>query len=272
MDVFKDKIVIITGGASGIGSALGLGLARRGADVVLADINAPLLTKTADEIKDAGYKAEKVVVDVSIFEQVQKMVNDVVTRHGRIDYLFNNAGIVVAGEVRDCSYEDWKKVIDVNLYGVVNGVVAVYPVMVQQGFGHIVNTASLAGLVPAVAEISYTASKYGIVGLSNALRLEGADLGVKVSVVCPGLIDTPILKTTKVVRLDRQKMYDLLPKKMLPQECAKIILRGIERNKATIVVTFLAKSQWFLQRLSPSFVAFMYKRILRKIRNILYTG
>jgi NAD(P)-dependent dehydrogenase (short-subunit alcohol dehydrogenase family) len=272
MDVFKDKIVIITGGASGIGRALGLELARRGSDVMLADINEGLLIETADEIKNAGYKAQWAVVDVSVFDQVQKMVNEVAARHGRIDYLFNNAGIVVVGEVRDCSYEDWKKVIDVNLYGVVNGVVAAYPIMVKQGFGHIVNTSSLAGLVPAVAEISYTTSKYGIVGLSNALRLEAADLGVKVSVACPGLIDTPILKTTKVVRLDRQKMYDLLPKKMLPQDCAKVILQGVERNKATIVVTFLAKSQWFLQRLSPAFVAFMYGRIIRKMRDVLYTG
>jgi hypothetical protein len=73
------------------------------------------------------------------------------------------------------------------------------------------------------------------------------------------------------VRLDRQKMYDLLPKKMLPQECAKVILSGVQQNKATILVTFLAKSQWYLQRLSPVFVAFIYRRILRKIRNVLYT-
>lgn len=272
MDVFKDKIVIITGGASGIGSALGLALARRGADVVLADINESLLIKTADGIKDAGYRVQRAVVDVSVFEQVQKMVDDVVARHGRIDYLFNNAGIVVAGEARDYSYEDWKKVIDVNLYGVVNGVVAVYPVMVKQGFGHIVNTSSLAGLVPTVAEVSYTTSKYGIVGLSNALRLEGADLGVKVSAVCPGLIDTPILKTMKVVRLDRQKMYDMLPRKMLPRECAALILRGVARNKATIVVTFTAKFAWFLQRLSPAIMAFLWRRSLKNMRNTLYPG
>lgn len=268
MELFKDKIVIITGGASGIGRALGNELARRGSYVVLADINESLLLKTLTDIKKSDKKPESVVVDVSKFEEVKKLVDETVSKHGRIDYLFNNAGIVIAGEARDCQYEDWQKVINVNLYGVVNGVVAAYPIMVKQGFGHIVNTASAAGLIPAVGEISYTTSKYGVVGLSNALRIEGADLGVKVSVVCPGFIDTPILENPKSIKLDYKKLSELYPPKMPPEDCAEIILKGVYKNKAIIVATSAAKIAWFLQRLSPALVRWLAGRSVRKMREM----
>lgn len=268
MVTFANKIVVITGGASGIGRALGKQLAGSGAFVILADKNEPLLMQTVNEIKSFGHQAKGVVLDVSDFEQVKRMVDDVVSENGRLDYIFNNAGIGIAGEAQNYSIEDWKKVIDVNLYGAVNGVAAAYPVMVRQGFGHIINTASAAGLFPAVGEISYTASKYVIVGLSNALRIEGADLGVKVSVVCPGVIDTPILKTIGVVKFDRDKLYNLLPAKTPPEICAKEILRGVQKNKATIVITPLAKFIWYLQRFTPSIMEWLCKRAIREIREV----
>jgi len=266
MEIFADKIVIITGGASGIGRALGQELAARGAYVILADVNSQLLQETSGAIEKADYHVKSAVVDVSDFDSVKKLIDDTVSEHGRLDYLFNNAGIAIGGEARDCAYDDWRKVIDVNLYGVVNGVVAAYPIMVKQGFGHIINTASLAGLTPAVGEISYTASKYGVVGLSNALRVEGADLGVKVSVVCPGFIDTPIFQTSKLVNLDREKLLQLTPKRLSPEECARVILRGVERNKATIVVTFLAKFLWILHRISPGLVLLLWRYTIRRMR------
>ena len=183
MNIFADKTAIITGGASGIGRALGEELARRGARVILADVNAKLLDETAGSIVKAGWRAKPVALDVSDFEAVKELVHDTVAEHGRLDYIFNNAGVTVGGEARDLCLDDWRKVIDTNLYGVVNGVVAAYPVMIGQGFGHIINTASSAGLIPIPGGIPYSASKYGIVGLSNSLRLEGADLGVRTRIV-----------------------------------------------------------------------------------------
>ena len=268
MDIFADKIVLITGGASGIGRALGRELAVRGACIILVDINEQLLMQTVIELKKEGFKVKLDVVDISAFDQVKKMVEDTFAKYGRLDYIFNNAGIGVAGEAHNFSYEDWKKVIDVNLYGAVNGVAAAYPLMVKQGFGHIINTASAAGLFPAVGEISYTASKYGIVGLSNALRIEGADLGVKVSVVCPGLIETPILKTMKAVGYNSDKLYELLPARISPEACAKEILKGVQKNKATIVITPLAKFTWYIQRFTPSIMAWFCKRAIRKLREV----
>lgn len=269
MDIFKDKVAIVTGAASGIGRSLAEQMAQRGAKVVMADVDSGLLAEAVESIKKSGGSAKAVTLDVSDRGAVQKMVDETVSKHGRVDYLFNNAGIGIGGEARDFTYDDWKRVIDINLYGTVNGVFAAYPVMLKQGSGHIINTASMAGLVPFPAEISYTTSKYAIVGLSHALRAEGRALGVKVSVVCPGKIETPIYETSKLVGFDREKAFGMLPKGITPEKCAAIILRGVEKNKATIVVTMLAKAVWLLGRLSQSLIhliARIYIRVMRTAR------
>ena len=265
-DTFKDKIAIITGGASGIGRALGEELCGSGARVVLSDINAELLSRTGEELRASGGQVDTTALDVRDFEAVKGLIEGTAREHGRIDYLFNNAGIVVAGEARDVSLDDWRAVIDTSLYGVVHGVVAAYPIMVKQGSGHIVNTASLAGLIPTPGEISYTAAKYGIVGLSHVLRAEGADLGVKVSVVCPGFIETPILHTLEVVKLDREKLLAEIPKTMPADRCAREILRGVERNKATIAPTATAKVLWRVYRYAPWLLNLLSKRFLKEMR------
>jgi len=264
MGLFSNKVAIITGSASGIGRALAEELAGLGANLILADINIAAAEKVAESLTKSSSKAKAVKLDVSDFKAVKKLVEDTVVEHGRLDYMFNNAGIAVGGSAVDFVYEDWTNVINTNLYGVVNGVAAAYPIMAKQGFGHIVNTASLAGLIPAPGEISYTASKYGIVGLSNALRIEGAGLGVKVSVVCPGFIDTPIYHTNKVVNLDREKALENLPKNLTSAiDCAKVILRGVARNKATIVVTLHAKLFYLLQRISPALIFALGKHYIK---------
>jgi short-subunit dehydrogenase len=252
MEAFKDKIAIVTGAASGIGKALSEQLAKNDAFVILADINAELLEETTASIRALGYKAHSIVIDVTKFNDVKKMVDDTVSKHGRLDYVFNNAGIAVFGEVRDYTYdEEWRKIIDVDLYGPINGSTAAFSKMVDQGFGHIVNTASLAGLIPVSPLCSYSVAKHGVVALSLALRMEGADLGVKVSVICPGLIQTPMYHS-RVIKLDQEKLLDQAPKGMPPEKCAKIILRGVKRNKPIIVVSMIAKILWVLYRISPS--------------------
>lgn len=268
MTIFTDKIAIITGAASGIGRALGVELAQRGAIVVMADLQAKMLAEVADLITQCGHKVKAVTLDVTDFEAVKALVRDTVARYGGLDYIFNNAGIAVGGEVRDCSIDDWRNVLDVNLFGVINGVAAAYPLMVKQGFGHIINTASIAGLTLFPNSASYVASKYGVVGLSNALRIEGADLGVNVSVVCPGYIKTAIFHTSKMIKINREKILKSLPERfgITPEECALVILRGVEHNKSIIVVTGFAKILWLLYRIHPGLILWMMRREIKKSR------
>jgi NADP-dependent 3-hydroxy acid dehydrogenase YdfG len=263
---YRDKVAIVTGAASGIGLALSEQMARRGALVTLADVEREPVEKAAEGLARAGLGAHPAVVDVADRDALTQLVESVASKSGRLDFLFNNAGIGVGGEARDFAYTDWKRVIDVNLLGVVNGVVAAYPLMVRQGCGHIVNIASLAGLIPLPGEISYVASKYAVVGLSHTLRAEAADLGVKVSVVCPGKIETPIYTTSRVINFDKEATLALWPKGIAPERCAEIILRGVERNKATIVVTGLAKVLWALHRLSPTAMIWAMRRYMQRMR------
>ncbi len=194
---YGGAVAIITGGASGIGRALGEALARRGAHVVLADRQIELAETVAEGIRAKGGRATAAELDVSDFPAIDRLVRETVESLGRLDYMFNNAGIGISGEVRYYDIKDWERVFDVNIRGVINGVQAAYPVMLRQGYGHIVNTASMAGLFPFPVVISYVTSKYAVVGLSTALRIEAAASGVRVSVLCPGTIRTPILEGGK---------------------------------------------------------------------------
>ena len=270
MNIFKDKIVIVTGAASGIGRALCEELSRRGAKLVMADRNQSLLEEAASAIKNSRGSAKAVPLDVTDFQAVKKMVDDAVAEHGRLDYIFNNAGMIVFAEARFFEYSDWTNVINTNLFGVVNGVAAAYPVMVKQGFGHIINTASAAGVWPMPGCVSYTASKYGIVGLSHALRIEAEALGVKVSVVCPGFIETPIYEISKMTRIDRAKFKSAFPKaiRSSAEKCSLEILRGVEKNKATIITTGFARTFAFLHRMSPGLVRKLLTTSMIRLRQM----
>ena len=261
------KVAIITGGAGGIGKALAEEMAERGCYLVLADINAELLEKTAVELRATGAQLDAKTVDVRDASQVQALVDGALRELGRIDYFFNNAGLNLCAELRDTTLDDWNLLIDVNLRGVVHGVHAVYPIMCEQGFGHIVNTASAAGLVPAAAEGAYAATKHAVVGLSMALRVEAEAFGVKVSVVCPGLVDTPILDSTKYVKLDPEVIRKVAPEKPIPpRKAAQLILRGIDRNEFFIVLTLTTHALWRLHRYAPDASMRVSKIAIRKFR------
>ena len=191
---FNGATAIVTGGASGIGQALAKELAKHGCEVVLADLQIQRGEEVASGIRASGGKVQALKVDVTDFLAVDQVVQSTFEQTGRLDYIFNNAGIGIGGNVNDFSIEDWKQILDVNLRGVINGVQAAYPIMANQGFGHIINTASMAGLTPSPGVIAYATTKYAIVGLSKSLRAEAASLGVRVSVICPGVIRTPILE------------------------------------------------------------------------------
>src|SRR5437870_2348952 len=178
--MFKDKIAIVTGGASGIGRCLSSDLARRGAVVVIADINFEAAEEAVDAILTEGGIAFAARLDVTCADDVQSLVDETIAHHGRLDYMFNNAGTTVIGEVRDLGLDECRRVMDVNFWGVLHGTYAAYQAMVRQGFGHIVNVASGYGLTPGPTLVPYSASKHAVVGLSQSLRAEAADLGVKV--------------------------------------------------------------------------------------------
>lgn len=190
---YEKSVCFITGGASGIGEALGRELARRGAHVVLADRQEDLAASIATDIISLGGSAEAVELDVRDEQAFDAAVDRVVGERGRLDYLFNNAGIGIGGPFEDQTTDDWRYIVDVNLMGVVYGSLAAYRHMRAQGFGHIVNTASMAGQIATPGLSSYGATKHAVVGLSRSLRIEGLEHGVRVSAFCPGVIKTAIL-------------------------------------------------------------------------------
>lgn len=271
-----DKVAFITGGASGIGAALAKELAARGIEVVLADRQIGLAEELATTLRESGGEATAVELDVRDAGQFERVVDDTVSRTGRIDYLFNNAGIGVGGAILGYSLSDWYDVFDVNLRGVAHGIQAVYPVMCKQGSGHIINTASVAGLLPTGEAGSYAATKHAVVGLSKALRVEAADHGVKVCVLCPGVIRTPILTAGKYGRLNltegaRSKVMELW-EQLRPMDVevfARKALREIERDKPIVIVPFFWRAFWWLERFSPSLSLWFWGKLYGRFRKEL---
>ena len=263
---FAGKSVLITGGGAGIGRALAQQLAERGAKVWVSDRSEKAAVACAEQLRAKGADARGLALDVSDRARFEAVVAELCAARGRIDFLFNNAGVGIGGEVRDLSHEDWRKVIEVNLFGVIHGVEAAYPRMVEQGSGHIVNVASVAGLFPLPGEGPYVTSKYAVVGLSHSLRAEAAGLGVRVSCACPGTVATDIYKTSKVVNYDLEGILSLWPKAITPERCASVILRGVARNRATIIITGRARQLAWLARLSPALTGWATRRYMGQAR------
>jgi NAD(P)-dependent dehydrogenase (short-subunit alcohol dehydrogenase family) len=251
---FRPKVSIVTGGASGIGLEIARELHRRGSHVVLADLDEVKAKSAAD---DLGARASAAQVDVSDAEAVRALVDSVVAEHGRLDVMVNNAGIAVGGLLEELDQRHWDKALDVNLRGVINGVMAAYPHLTRQGSGHILNTASLAGLIPAPAMLPYTTTKHAVVGLSTALRAEAASLGVKVSVLCPGFVDTPLLDEVYAAPDSfggssvRNRVRLLQPRFLTPELTAQRAVDGLASNKAVIPVGVFAHVTWRALRYVP---------------------
>lgn len=262
----------MTGAASGIGRALAEALAQDGAQVVLADRQVDLAEEVAEGIREAGGAARVAELDVRDAGRFQAVVDELFEREGRLDWLFNNAGVGVSAEIKDYEPADWDDVFDVNLRGVAHGILAAYPRMVEQGFGHIVNTASMAGLFPTAFTGSYTATKFAVVGLSRSLRLEAAPHGVRVSVLCPGVIRTPILEGGRYGRLkyryDAEKLQRSWEEfRPLPApELARRALRQMDRNRAIIVEPRWWKAIWYVDRLSPGLGERLGRLMYRRMR------
>jgi NAD(P)-dependent dehydrogenase (short-subunit alcohol dehydrogenase family) len=257
MERFENAVAIVTGGGMGLGEALCEELGRRGATVVVADIDGDAARAVAGRLTQAGTPAAAVPVDVANQIEVAQLIENTVAEYGRLDYMINNAGIAIGGDSRDLSMQQWHRVLDVDLLGVVHGTVHAYQFMARQGHGHIVNISSLSGLVPQPGNAAYCTSKHGIVGLSLSLRAEGADLGVKVSAACPGDMKTKIYDNMVVVNMPREQVATLsrrthyLMPQMSAEAAARAILRGVDRNRPLIVFPIVVQAIWHLYRQFP---------------------
>jgi NAD(P)-dependent dehydrogenase (short-subunit alcohol dehydrogenase family) len=264
---WKGKSAVVTGAASGIGLALAGALIERGAQVWVTDIDTTGIKKAALAL---GPNAYPVVLDVRDSSAVQEVIQGVAKEFGSIDFLFNNAGIVISGEVRNLKVEHFDRIIDVNIRGVVNGIVAAYPLMVQQRSGHIVNTASLAGLAPVPLLSPYAMTKHAVIGLTTSLRFEAARYGVRVSAICPSPVDTPLLDAENPSDLNRvgwkPNVRHYLEKFTGPSSPAdKVVqaaLRGVERNQDLIIVPAKARLTALAYRYVPTLVHAIGRRIV----------
>jgi NAD(P)-dependent dehydrogenase (short-subunit alcohol dehydrogenase family) len=222
----QGQVAVITGAAQGMGRAVAERFAAEGATLVMLDVQADALQALASSLGERGAKASARVLDISSAEQVTTVISDVIAELGRIDVLINAAGILHPTRFDEMSIAEWDRVIGINLRGTFLPMHAVYPHMKARGRGSIVNFSSTAGLtVSTLGGAHYTASKHGVMGLTKALAREGGPFGVRVNAVCPGLIDTEMVRAT--IAPDRIRRYEAgfpISRLGTPDEVAEVVL------------------------------------------------
>ncbi len=257
--------VLVTGAASGIGRQTALAFARAGAPVLAVDIDEPGAQATAADCARAGPPADAFSVDVADREAVTELAEKVHAVHGPLEVLVNNAGVGISGRFLDMEPADWDWVLGINLMGVIHGCQAFGPAMVARGRGHVVNMASGLAYTTTASESAYVTSKAAVLAFSRCLRADWHRLGVGVSVICPGIVNTAILSRARfrgadpaqVRRLDalfRRRNY-------APSRVATAILEAVEHDRAVVPVSPEAKLGWALHRLLPISVSDRLARV-----------
>ena len=242
MKDFQGKTAVVTGAASGIGRALSLDFARRGMKVVAADIEQGPLEAVQGEIEAEGAECLPVRTDVTKLDSVQAMADAAFDRFGSVHVLCNNAGVSSGGKLQDATYQDWQWVLGVNLWGVIHGILAFVPRMLQQKEeAHIVNTGSMAGLIASQGLGVYNTSKYAVVGLSETLLRDLRDTGIGVSVLCPMGVSTRIRESARNRPEDLKEDMapydppDLVGNYISPEETSRLVINAMENNELYVL-------------------------------------
>lgn len=247
------KVIAITGGGSGLGRALALRYARQGWSVALADLSAERAATVASEVKDLGASALALQGDIRNAADLEALVAETGRQFGRMDIFVNNAGVAGAGSLMETSYDDWAWMLDINLMGVVRGCKAAAPLMKRQGFGHIVNIASLAGIASAPMMASYNVAKAGVISLSESLRADLSGTGVGVSVVCPSFFVSDLAASARTCNAEQQRIVSKLVNKARysADDIARIIAEGVAAGRFMILPQSDARFAWWFKRLMP---------------------
>ena len=248
MKSFSGKVAAITGAASGMGRELALELARRHCDVAISDVDSKGLEETAVAARALGAKVTTTRLDVAQREAMYAWADQVVRDHGKVNLIFNNAGVALSTTLEAVTREDFEWIMGINFWGVVYGSQAFLPKLKAAGEGHIINTSSLFGLISVPGVGPYNASKFAVRGYTEALRMELdiMKIGVSASCVHPGGIRTNIAKSSRISQSMRDLMgedpeasrekFDKLLSTTTAQKAALAILRGVERNKRRVVI------------------------------------
>ncbi|GAA1480819.1 SDR family oxidoreductase [Gordonia sinesedis] len=242
----RGRKVLITGAASGIGRATALAAAAEGAELVLTDLRAEQLDAVVAEILDTdGTVLFHLAGDVSDYDWVRQFARQVDAEVGVMDVVMNIAGVSAWGTVENLEHRHWQKMVDVNLMGPIHIIESFVPQMVRRGAGgHLVNVSSAAGLLALPWHAAYSASKFGIRGVSEVLRFDLRRHGIGVSLVCPGGVDTPLVNTVEIVGVDRDDprvkaaIDDFHRVAVSPDKAAKAILDGVRKNRFLVYTSF----------------------------------
>jgi len=253
------KRVLITGAASGIGRATALAAAEKGAQLVLTDLQAHALEESATLVRERGGTVlHAVPADVTDRAAVGALADQVHAEHGSVDVVMNVAGVSTWGSVKTLRPEDWDKMIDVNLRGPIHVISAFVPAMIDaRRGGHVVNVSSAAGLIALPWHAAYSASKFGLRGVSEVLRFDLRRHRIGVSLVCPGGVDTPLVKSVDIVGVDRERpeMKRLIAgfrrHAKSPEHVAACLLRGVERERYMVYTSFDIRLAYWAQRVFP---------------------
>ncbi|HEU4367209.1 MAG TPA: SDR family NAD(P)-dependent oxidoreductase [Methylomirabilota bacterium] len=244
MDELEGKVAVVTGGGSGIGRALALALAREGTRVVVADVDEAAMETVAREARGHGVEALAVPTDVTDLGQVQALADRAWRAFGGVHVLCNNAGVAAWGGLERATHRDWQWVLGVNLWGVIHGVEAFVPRMIAGGQrGHIVNTASMAGLIASQGLGVYNTSKYAVVGLSETLAKDLKPYGIGVSVLCPMGVETRIRDSERsrpaALRnepgMESTAAVELIGRSLAPATVARMVLAAIRRGELYVI-------------------------------------
>lgn len=251
---------LVTGAGSGIGRATAIALARHGATVLCVDLDETTAKTTVDTCRDHGVDASAYVCDVADRAAVLELADQVGREHGPLTVLVNNAGVGMSGGFADMTLADWEWIRSINLDGVVHGCHAFGPAMLAAGKGHIVNMSSGLAYVPRSSEVAYCTTKAAVLTFSRALRSDWKRLGVSVSAVCPGVINTPILQSTRFIgdmanprtKDLAQRLYNRAHR---PEVVADAVLTAIQRDRAVVAAGAEARIGWHLAKVTPVAVA-----------------